>query len=153
MRSCQGLGECMCSCSVCHIGAHHPPTQVTTDIPDHHFLKHNEGRDLDGTARGLGATLRVPMTTCAEENLLMCGDMWVVVVTACSQHPSFARPLPLPPLRPGLLSTSLQLSLPGRHPCPAPPPPPSQPPAVLAPPPAGATTRRVSWCTSLGTPS
>lgn len=41
-------------------------TEVTTDIPEHSFLPPS----WDQRARGLGATLQVPTSSCAEENLL-----------------------------------------------------------------------------------
>lgn len=52
--------------------------EVTTDIPEHSDL--NEafpGTDWDTRARGLGATLARPITTCAEENVLCyTGDVF-----------------------------------------------------------------------------
>lgn len=51
--------------------------QVTSDIPDHHFMKQQAeagGRDIDTTARGLGATPAVPTASCGEENILMLND-------------------------------------------------------------------------------
>ncbi|GAX80570.1 hypothetical protein CEUSTIGMA_g8007.t1 [Chlamydomonas eustigma] len=53
------------------IGRH----QLTTDIPEHSYMKMTKGgRDLDGTARGLGGTKQLPLTTCGEENLTMVDD-------------------------------------------------------------------------------
>jgi hypothetical protein len=48
--------------------------QVTTDVPEHHFMKHCKGRDIDSTTRGLGGTLAIPVTSCGEENLTMVED-------------------------------------------------------------------------------
>jgi hypothetical protein len=48
-------------------------TEVTTDIPEHRFLKGTktkDGRDWDTGTRGLGGTVEVPTTSAAEENLL-----------------------------------------------------------------------------------
>ena len=45
-------------------------TEVTTDIPEHAFLKTDTNTDWDERARGLGGTLAVPTTSAAEENLL-----------------------------------------------------------------------------------
>lgn len=42
----------------------------TTDIPDHAHLANDTTLNWDVRARGLGGTLRLPLTTCAEENLL-----------------------------------------------------------------------------------
>jgi hypothetical protein len=44
--------------------------EVTTDIPEHAFLKNDPATNWDERARGLGATIRVPVSSCAEENLL-----------------------------------------------------------------------------------
>ena len=44
--------------------------EVTTDIPEHAFLKDDPNTDWDKRARGLGGTIHVPITTCAEENVL-----------------------------------------------------------------------------------
>jgi hypothetical protein len=53
-------------------------TEVTTDMPEHSDL--NEafpGTDWDTRARGLGATLARPLTSCGEENLLaLAGDRY-----------------------------------------------------------------------------
>ncbi|GFH26612.1 VHL domain-containing protein [Haematococcus lacustris] len=58
-------------CCVGIIGRH----QVTTDIPDHAFMKLSHGgRDIDATTRGLGGTRACPMTSCGEENLTMEDD-------------------------------------------------------------------------------
>lgn len=46
----------------------------TADLPPHSFMKYNSNRDLDTTARGLGGTPSVPVTSCGEENLTMEGD-------------------------------------------------------------------------------
>jgi len=43
---------------------------VTTDLPEYAFLKDDTWTDWDARARGLGATLAVPLTSGAEENLL-----------------------------------------------------------------------------------
>ncbi|KAG1655299.1 hypothetical protein FOA52_002458 [Chlamydomonas sp. UWO 241] len=49
--------------------------QVTTDIPEHAYLKlANGGRDLDTTTRGLGGSASLPVTSCGEENLTMVDD-------------------------------------------------------------------------------
>lgn len=44
--------------------------EVTTDIPEHAFLKDDPNTDWDERARGLGGTVGVPITTGAEENLI-----------------------------------------------------------------------------------
>lgn len=45
-------------------------TEVTLDIPEHNFLKNDKNTDWNKRARGLGATKRVPVISCAEENVL-----------------------------------------------------------------------------------
>lgn len=45
-------------------------TEVTLDIPEHNFLKRDTKTDWNKRARGLGATKRVPVISCAEENVL-----------------------------------------------------------------------------------
>ncbi|KAG2483963.1 hypothetical protein HYH03_017208 [Edaphochlamys debaryana] len=50
--------------------------QVVSDVPAHRFMRYNTGRDLDTSARGLGATPAIPVTSCGEENLTMQGDRW-----------------------------------------------------------------------------
>ena len=42
----------------------------TTDIPEHAHLANDTTLNWDVRARGLGGTVREPLTTCAEENLL-----------------------------------------------------------------------------------
>lgn len=42
----------------------------TTDIPEHSFLANDTLLNWDVRARGLGGTLDLPLTSCAEENLL-----------------------------------------------------------------------------------
>lgn len=42
----------------------------TTDIPEHAHLENDTTLNWDVRARGLGGTLKMPLTTCAEENLL-----------------------------------------------------------------------------------
>lgn len=42
----------------------------TTDIPEHAHLASDTSLNWDVRARGLGGTLELPLTTCAEENLL-----------------------------------------------------------------------------------
>jgi alpha-glucosidase len=42
----------------------------TTDIPEHAHLANDTSLNWDVRARGLGGTLELPLTTCAEENLL-----------------------------------------------------------------------------------
>lgn len=42
----------------------------TTDIPEHAHLANDTSLNWDLRARGLGGTLELPLTTCAEENLL-----------------------------------------------------------------------------------
>lgn len=42
----------------------------TTDIPEHAHLANDKRLNWDVRARGLGGTLRSPLTTCAEENIL-----------------------------------------------------------------------------------
>lgn len=44
--------------------------EVTTDIPEHKFLANDPNTDWNKRARGLGGTVEVPITTCAEENVL-----------------------------------------------------------------------------------
>lgn len=44
--------------------------EVTTEVPEHAFLKNDRNMDWDQRARGLGATKRVPVVSCAEENVL-----------------------------------------------------------------------------------
>ncbi len=45
-------------------------SEVTTDIPEHAFLKDDANTDWNERARGLGGTIRVPTGSAAEENLL-----------------------------------------------------------------------------------
>lgn len=42
----------------------------TTDIPEHAYLVNDTSLNWDVRARGLGGTLKLPLTTCAEENIL-----------------------------------------------------------------------------------
>jgi hypothetical protein len=42
----------------------------TTDIPEHAYLENDTSMNWDLRARGLGGDLKLPLTTCAEENLL-----------------------------------------------------------------------------------
>ena len=42
----------------------------TTDVPEHHYLIGDTTLNWDVRARGLEGTLEIPMTTCAEENIL-----------------------------------------------------------------------------------
>jgi hypothetical protein len=42
----------------------------TTDIPEHAYLANDTTINWDLRARGLGGSLRLPLTTCAEENIL-----------------------------------------------------------------------------------
>ncbi len=42
----------------------------TTDIPEHAYLESDTKLNWDVRARGLGGTMELPLTTCAEENLL-----------------------------------------------------------------------------------
>lgn len=42
----------------------------TTDIPEHKHLKNDTSVNWDVRARGLGGSMKLPLTTCAEENLL-----------------------------------------------------------------------------------
>lgn len=44
--------------------------EVTLDVPEHNFLKDDKNTDWNARARGLGATKRVPVVSCAEENVL-----------------------------------------------------------------------------------
>lgn len=44
--------------------------EVTTDIPEHAFLASDPNTNWDTRARGLGGTIYVPLTSCAEENIL-----------------------------------------------------------------------------------
>lgn len=43
-------------------------------MPPHRFMRFTTDRDLDRTARGLGATPSVPVTSAPEENLAMDTD-------------------------------------------------------------------------------
>lgn len=45
-------------------------TEVTTDVPEHAFLKNDPVTDWNKRARGLGGDLEEPTTSCAEENVL-----------------------------------------------------------------------------------
>ena len=45
-------------------------SEVTTDIPEHRYLANDPNTNWDTRARGLGASPELPITTCAEENLL-----------------------------------------------------------------------------------
>lgn len=55
-----------------------PPVMLTpADMPPHRFMRHAMDRDLDRTARGLGATPSVPCTSAPEENLVMEADRCV----------------------------------------------------------------------------
>ena len=42
----------------------------TTDIPEHAYLANDTSLNWDVRARGLGGSLRLPLSTCAEENIL-----------------------------------------------------------------------------------
>ena len=42
----------------------------TTDIPEHHHLVNDTALNWDLRARGLGGDLELPLTSCAEENIL-----------------------------------------------------------------------------------
>ena len=42
----------------------------TTDIPEHHYLINDTALNWDLRARGLGGDLELPLTSCAEENIL-----------------------------------------------------------------------------------
>ena len=42
----------------------------TTDLPEHHYLVNDTSLNWDLRARGLGGTIEVPLTSCAEENVL-----------------------------------------------------------------------------------
>ena len=48
--------------------------EVTTDMPEHAFLANDPNTDWDKRARGLGGTVAVPLTSCAEENVLCYTD-------------------------------------------------------------------------------
>lgn len=58
----------------------HPPLTLPpapADMPTHGYLRHCSNRDMDSTCRGLGGTRSNPVTTAAEENILMQpGDMF-----------------------------------------------------------------------------
>jgi hypothetical protein len=45
-------------------------------MPPHRFMRFNADRNLDKTARGLGGTPSVPVTSVGEENVTMEGDRW-----------------------------------------------------------------------------
>ena len=47
-----------------------PPHSFTLPSPD----PLAGGRDIDGTTRGLGGTLELPVTSCGEENITMLDD-------------------------------------------------------------------------------
>jgi len=42
----------------------------TTDLPEHHYLVNDTALNWDLRARGLGGDLQLPLTSCAEENVL-----------------------------------------------------------------------------------
>ena len=42
----------------------------TTDLPEHHYLINDTSMNWDVRARGLEGTLEIPLTSCAEENVL-----------------------------------------------------------------------------------
>ncbi|MBQ9668930.1 MAG: hypothetical protein IJV45_09370 [Prevotella sp.] len=42
----------------------------TTDLPEHHYLVNDTALNWDLRARGLGGDLELPLTSCAEENVL-----------------------------------------------------------------------------------
>ena len=46
------------------------PLEVTTDVPEHAFLADDANTDWDERARGLGATMSIPVGSSAEENIL-----------------------------------------------------------------------------------
>ncbi|KAG2427178.1 hypothetical protein HXX76_010897 [Chlamydomonas incerta] len=50
--------------------------QVASDVPAHRLMAYNTGRHIDTSARGLGATPSIPVTSCGEENLTMERDRW-----------------------------------------------------------------------------
>lgn len=50
--------------------------EVTTDIPEHAYLANDTITNWDTRARGLGGTVSVPITTCAEENVLCYQSDW-----------------------------------------------------------------------------
>ena len=50
------------------------PVVFGADLPPHRFMRHNADRNLDSTARGLGATIPVPVTSVGEENVTMVED-------------------------------------------------------------------------------
>ena len=53
------------------------PDEVTTDIPEHRYLRNDPVTNWDQRARGLGGTRSLPITTAAEENLLcLAGDVY-----------------------------------------------------------------------------
>lgn len=43
-------------------------------MPPHAFMRYNSDRNLDTTARGLGATATIPVTSVGEENITMEDD-------------------------------------------------------------------------------
>lgn len=52
-------------------------TEVTTDVPEHAFLASDTETNWNTRARGLGGTVAVPTTSCAEENVLcLPGDRY-----------------------------------------------------------------------------
>ena len=50
------------------------PLEVTTDVPEHAFLASDPNNDWDKRARGLGATMKNPVGSSAEENILCHTD-------------------------------------------------------------------------------
>lgn len=53
------------------------PKEFTTSIPEHAYLKNDPNTNWDERARGMGGTLDIPVTSCAEENLLcLNGDRY-----------------------------------------------------------------------------
>lgn len=45
-------------------------TENTTDIPEHAYLANDKNTDWNQRARGLGGDMDLPLTTCAEENVM-----------------------------------------------------------------------------------
>jgi len=67
--------------------------EVTTDIPEHRYLRDDPSVNWDERARGLGGTPGLPITTAAEENLL-CLEGDVYAGESILVH-EFAHTLPL----------------------------------------------------------
>ena len=52
------------------------PSENTTNIPEHAFLGSDPNTNWDERARGLGATMSLPVGSSAEENILCHTNDW-----------------------------------------------------------------------------